>query len=159
MLPDLNPDSALQRADDAFLVARAADGDVRAFGVLLSRHEQTLRRYVTRLTRRAADTDDVLQETALKAWQHLDRISDPSKVRAWMIRIATREALRVVTSRRQELELAEDDAVVDGPERHAQRLDTWRALQEALDRLPPQQAQCWVLRELGGYSYRESTLR
>ena len=154
VLPDLDPASALHRADDALLVARARDGDRRAFGVLLMRHESTLRRYITRLTHQPADTDDVLQETALKAWQHLDALAEPAKVRAWMIQIASREALRFVTARRQEHELSEDDAVVDGPDR-GEHLDTRRRLQAALDALPEQQERCWVLRELGGYSYRE----
>lgn len=151
--PDLG--SALERADDAFLVARARDGDLRAFGVLLRRHESTLRRYITRLTRHGADTDDVLQETALKTWQSLDSLREPAKVRAWMIRIATREALGLVTSRRLELELSDTDAVVHGPDHDVHGLETVPALQAALDALPQQQARCWVLRELGGYSYRE----
>ena len=155
VLPDPASGSALTLADDALLVARAQDGDRRAFGVLLTRHEGTLRRYITRLTRNAADTDDVLQETALKAWKHLDSISEPAKARAWMIQIGTREALRFVTSRRQEHELADDDATVDGPDAGAQHIDTRRDLQATLDALPQQQARCWVLRELGGYSYRE----
>jgi RNA polymerase sigma-70 factor (ECF subfamily) len=149
------PGSALDRADDALLVARAQDGDLRAFGALLRRHDRTLRRYVARLTRNPADTDDVLQETALIAWRRLDTIADPTKVRAWLIRIATREGLRAVVDRPVHDELTDEAAVVAGPEHGSERLDTRRALQEVLDALPHQQARCWILRELGGYSYSE----
>ena len=155
VLPDSAVRTALDRADDALLVARARDGDLRAFATLLRRHEGVLRRYIVRLTRHAADTDDVLQETALKAWQRLDSLREPAKVRAWMIQIATREALTLVTSRRVEHELSDSDAVVAGPDHLAHHLEAMPALQAALDALPQQQAQCWVLRELGGYSYRE----
>jgi RNA polymerase sigma-70 factor (ECF subfamily) len=147
--------SALERADDGLLVARARDGDVRAFGTLLRRHERTLRRYIERLTRNPADTDDVLQETALIAWRRLDLLAEPDRVRAWMIRIATREALRVVTSRRPHDELTDDVALVEGADRPADQLDLRAALRDALDALPQQQARCWILRELGGYSYSE----
>ena len=155
VLPESENVSALDRADDAFLVARAQDGDLRAFGALLRRHDRTLHRYVERLTRNHADTDDVLQETALIAWRRLDTISEPAKVRAWLIQIATREALRVVTSRPAHDELVDTAAVVDGPDRGSDRLDVQRALKDALDALPQQQSRCWTLRELGGYTYSE----
>jgi RNA polymerase sigma-70 factor (ECF subfamily) len=153
--PDLDIGSALDGADDAILVDRAREGDLRAFTVLLRRHNQTLRRYIQRLTRNFADTDDVLQDTAINAWRHLDSIQDPARVRAWLIQIATREALRAVTARPAHHELAEDTAVVDGPEQQTDRLDVREALQRVLDALPQQQARCWILRELGGYSYAE----
>ncbi|WP_375386841.1 RNA polymerase sigma factor [uncultured Amnibacterium sp.] len=147
--------SALECADDAFLVARARDGDVRAFGLLLRRHDRTLHGYVGRLTRNAADTDDVLQETALIAWRRLDTIAEPAKVRAWLIRIATREALRVVTARPAHVELPDESALAARGDQEPQRVDLQQDLRAALDALPQQQARCWVLRELGGYTYAE----
>lgn len=147
--------TALERAADAFLVQRAAGGDLRAFTVLLRRHNQTLRRYVERLTRNSADTDDVLQDTATIAWQHLADVQDPAKIRAWLIQTATRQALRHRLRQHDELELTEDLASIAGPHIGLDRFDTHRALQTALDALPRQQARCWILRELGGYRYSE----
>jgi RNA polymerase sigma-70 factor, ECF subfamily len=147
--------SALEQADDALLVARAQDGDRRAFAVLLRRHERALRRYVDRLLHSRADTDDVLQETALIAWRRLETVSDPARVRGWLIQIATREALRAAIARPSHEELTEGSRVTEGADRGTDGLDLRRELQVALDALPQQQARCWVLRELGGYSYAE----
>lgn len=147
--------AALDGVDDAFLVARSVDGDLRAFTTLLQRHNRTLRRYVERLTRNPSDTDDVLQDTAVIAWQHLQDIREPAKVRSWLIQTATREALRHVTGRPAEVELAEDHATIPGPDSTTDRLDLRQALQDTLDALPEQQARCWILRELGGYRYSE----
>lgn len=146
---------ALEGADDGFLVGRATQGDLRAFTVLLRRHSATLRRYVERLTRNPADTDDVLQETATLAWQHLADVQDPAKTRAWLIQIATRQALRHQQREPDHVELTEDLVAVRGPDHDVDRLDVGRALQDVLDALPRQQARCWVLRELGGYRYSE----
>lgn len=155
MTTDAGTGAALEGADDAFLVARAVDGDLRAFTAILRRHERALRSYIDRLTRNPADTDDVLQETAITAWRRLDSLADPAKVRAWLIRIATREALDTIARRRGDVELAEDDAVVVGPEQGVEAIDTRRRLQAVLDALPQQQARCWILRELGGHTYAE----
>ncbi|WP_375389128.1 RNA polymerase sigma factor [uncultured Amnibacterium sp.] len=146
---------ALEDAEDAFLVGRAAEGDLRAFTVLLRRHNGTLRRYVERLTRNPADTDDVLQETATIAWQHLADVEDPAKVRSWLIQIATRQSLRHRRARPDEVELTEDLVAVAGPDVDVDRLDVRRELQVVIDALPRQQARCWILRELGGYRYGE----
>jgi RNA polymerase sigma-70 factor, ECF subfamily len=162
MLPAVPPEEnagALERADDAFLVARAQDGDVRAFGAILKRHERSLQAYVGRLTRNAADTDDVLQETAIIAWRRLDTIEDPSKVRAWLLRIATREAIRTVSGRPVEDELPDETTLPAKTDGHPERVCLREELRAALDALPQQQARCWVLRELGGYSYSEISER
>jgi RNA polymerase sigma-70 factor (ECF subfamily) len=147
--------AALEGARDAFLVHRAVEGDLRAFAVLLRRHNQTLRHYVERLTRNPSDTDDVLQETATIAWQHLADVQDAERVRAWLIQIATRQALRHRQRRPEDLELTEDLVAVAGPEIGIDRIDTRRVLQAALDALPEQQARCWILRQLGGFRYGE----
>lgn len=151
---DAGTGEVLETLDDAFLVSRSSDGDLRAFTALLQRYNGTLRRYVERLTRDSSDTDDVLQDTAVIAWQHLHDIREPAKVRSWLIQIATREALRHITARPSNVELAEDLAA-PGPDDDTDRLDFQQALQAALDTLPAQQARCWVLRELGGYRYSE----
>lgn len=72
-------------ADDALLVARASRGDDRAFGALMRRHDAVLRRAVLRITRNAADADDVRQETVLKVWQRLHTLDDHARVRAWIL--------------------------------------------------------------------------
>lgn len=144
--------SALDRADDALLADRAADGDQRAFAVLLRRHAPVLRAYVNRLTRRPADADDVLQEVAIAAWQALPGLEKPEAVKSWLFRIAERQAFALLRRQPQHAELDEEIAA-EGDEEA--RSDARHVLRAALTRLPEQQAQVWVLREMGGLSYAE----
>src|SRR5690349_9177651 len=74
------PDNSSETND---LLRRAADGDPESWGALLARHEGRLRRLVAfRLDQRLQgrlDPSDVLQETALEAWQHLaDYLRQPA---------------------------------------------------------------------------------
>lgn len=141
--------------DDASLAVRAQAGDARAFAELLGRHQDVLRRAALRRTRNPADADDVVQETALKAWQRLDSLREPGKVRAWLLQIAVREALSMVTARRQDHELTDDSASVAGPDSGVDRFDLHDGLRVALRALPRHQARAWLLREADGLSYRE----
>lgn len=151
--------SDVESVDDEVLVDRITIGDARAFDVLMRRHDAALRRTVMRITRNAADTDDVRQETALKVWQHLRTLEDRTRVRAWILRIAAREALRLLARRRHDDELQDDVALVAGPDLQIERLDLQDALAVVLDAMPAQQSRTWLLRELGGLSYREIAVR
>jgi RNA polymerase sigma-70 factor, ECF subfamily len=146
------PTSALEHADDALLADRAADGDERAFAVLLRRHAPVLRAYVNRLTRRPSETDDVLQEVALAAWKALPGLERPELVRAWLFRIAERQAFAMLRRQPQHAELDEDLATAIDEQ---DRSDARQTLRAALTRIPEQQAQAWVLREVGGLPYAE----
>lgn len=146
------PGSALELADDGLLAGRAADGDARAFAVLLTRHAPILRAYVNRLTRRPSDTDDVLQEVALAAWQALPKLENLDSVRAWLLRIAERQAFALLRKQPQHAEIEED---LPSHEDRIESADQRRALTDALGALPDRQARVWVLREVGGHSYEQ----
>jgi RNA polymerase sigma-70 factor (ECF subfamily) len=69
------------KTDD--LLRRAAEGDEKSWGALLTRHADRLRRMVAfRLDQRLQgriDPSDVIQESHLEAWRHLaDYLRDPS---------------------------------------------------------------------------------
>jgi RNA polymerase sigma-70 factor, ECF subfamily len=147
----------LTTASDAILAERSADGDTVAFAVLVRRHGPFLRAFATRLTGSAADADDVLQEALIAGWNQLDTLADPSKVRGWFASIVSRKATDRIRSRKPVDELDEQRAELQerGPEQRAITTSQLDALGVILDSLPEGQRQCWVLKEMGGYSYEE----
>ena len=148
----------LPSASDDLLAARAIDGDVRAFAVLVRRHGPFLRAYAIRMLGSTAECDDVVQDTFVTAWSQLEQLRDTGAVRGWRVRIATRKALDRIRARREHAELAEQDLAArhgDEPQVRAEASERERALEAALAELPDDQRRTWVLRELGGYSYTE----
>lgn len=74
--------------DESAVIARAAAGDHQAFHELLERHSGPL--YATlraRLSNRE-DAREVLQETWLRAWEHLARLREPAHLQSWLVSIA-----------------------------------------------------------------------
>lgn len=147
----------LSAASDAILAQRSAEGDAVAFEVLVRRHGPFLRAYAIRLTGSAADADDAVQEALITAWNQLHTLEDSSKVRSWLVSVVSRKATDQVRSRRASTEL--DDEKADdrqaGPEHRAESSSRLDALSAVLAQLPDGQRQCWVLKEVGGYSYEE----
>jgi RNA polymerase sigma-70 factor, ECF subfamily len=77
---------------DESLAARAAAGDSSAFEAIVGRYQTRIFRLACRLT---SDTDapDVLQETFLQVFRHLQSFRGESQFRTWLYRIASNAAL------------------------------------------------------------------
>jgi RNA polymerase sigma factor (sigma-70 family) len=92
----------------ASLLARAGQGDQRAWDALVDQHT-TLLYAVARSFRLApADASDVVQTTWLRLVEHLDRIQDPTRLVGWLVTTARREALRVLRRGGRERPAVED---------------------------------------------------
>ena len=85
---------------EALLVLRAQLGDREAFDALLERTGVWLRPYLASLTGDDHLAADVLQSTLLAIWCKLSRVHEPRAYRAWVYRIASREAFRQLRARR-----------------------------------------------------------
>jgi RNA polymerase sigma factor (sigma-70 family) len=48
-----------------------------------------------------ADAEDVVQNTWLRAFEHLDELRDPGRASSWLVTIARRECLKLMRSRRE----------------------------------------------------------
>ncbi|QHC60980.1 hypothetical protein GSU72_19840 (plasmid) [Rathayibacter sp. VKM Ac-2760] len=79
---------ALPMDSDRVLVIRAASGDDRAFAAIVNRYSRLLRAIASRTLGSSADVDDVVQETFLAAWTHLDSVIDGETIPGWRQRPA-----------------------------------------------------------------------
>jgi RNA polymerase sigma-70 factor (ECF subfamily) len=94
---------------DAELVQRARAGDTRAFGGLFDRHAGRVWHVLRAVSRFSKEeTEDLLQETFIRAHQHLASLEKPELFGAWVSMIARREAMAsaIGSKRRQASEEA-----------------------------------------------------
>lgn len=75
------------------LLHRAKSGDHDAFMRLVSAEMPMLRRIAKRMIGHPEDTEDVLQDAALKAWKAMSSFEERAAFRTWMSSIVTRTAL------------------------------------------------------------------
>src|SRR3974390_3833205 len=80
-------------ATDQALVARAKDGDEKAFETLVKRHRRKVLALALRYTRVREDAEDVVQQTLQKAFVYLSNFEGKSSFSTWLTRIAINEAL------------------------------------------------------------------
>jgi len=92
------PAARVELSELALLVGRAQGGDAAAFGALHARFAPSV--HAVLLARlRAADADDVLQETFVLAWKRLPALRDADAIGPWLHAIARHAA----SDRRREL--------------------------------------------------------
>ncbi|TFB97644.1 RNA polymerase sigma factor [Cryobacterium sp. HLT2-28] len=150
--------SALDTASDLTLADRAADGDVRAFEVIVRRYGPLMRVYASRVLGSNDEMDDVVQESFITAWQQLSTLEDGGAVKSWLMRIVSRKSIDRLRARRHHanIDLTEPTAPEhQSPHRLAEAESQTEALSRVLAELPEDQRRCWTLRELADYSYGE----
>jgi len=102
----------LTRFDELKLIARCvATDDRNAFGLLVEEYQPGLRRFLLNLTMGdAALTDDLAQETFIKAYLSIRGFKGLSKFKTWLYRIAYNEFYSYMRQHREEAEEAIDSA-------------------------------------------------
>ncbi len=96
-------------SDDLDLVHASKNGDVAAFEQLVKRYDRKLFRIAQHVTHNREDSEDVVQEAFLKAFQHLGEFREDSKFSTWLIRITLNQSLMKLRKQRRTKEVALDE--------------------------------------------------
>jgi RNA polymerase sigma factor (sigma-70 family) len=97
----------------AQLVRRAAQGDWGAWERLVDQYGRLIWSITRDFRLAESDAADVVQVTWLRLLEHIDRLDYPARVGAWLAVTARRECLRVVTTRKRVVLVADDGDLVD----------------------------------------------
>ncbi len=111
--------------DEGAVVARAQGGDARAFSELVGRYERNIFRLAQHITQNREDAEDVLQDTFLKAYEHLGQFQGNSKFYTWLVRIAVNESLMKLRKRKSDKTVSLDAPVETGEEPLAREIAVW----------------------------------
>lgn len=155
---------------ESVLVTEAKAGDNEAFEELVNRYEGKIYRLALRVTGNAEDAEDVLQETFLKAFEHLPDFRQDSRFYTWLVRIAVNEGLMKLRKRRSDRAEPMGDAVdEDGqvmprefrdwkpdPEQLLGREEIQSILLGAARKLPPSLRTVFMLRDVEELSTEET---
>ena len=148
---------------DEALVAKAREGDYRAFELLFERHRTLVYRFVYQMAPRRDDAEDIVQEVFVRAYQNLHRYRDEAKFTTWLLRIATNlgtDKARM-SHRRQALEEKEAAGALswmtvgerEDPVDNLQQEQLKEVLRKALLALPDHHRNVIVMRDIEEMEY------
>jgi len=143
-------------------IRRALRGDTRAFEDVIAAYSRKLYAIAYGVVKNAAEAEDVVQETFLRAYARRWLIRDPDKLPSWLYRTAWNRACDLVRKRskfflpgeRDTMEAVADEAT-PCPGASLCATERTEAVQRLLDTLPESHRVAITLRFMEGMEYSE----
>lgn len=160
--------------EDLDLVREAKAGKIEAFEKLVEKYEGRVYSLAMRILQNPHDAEDVTQQTFLNVIENLKNFRHESTFSTWIMRIATYAALKIIRKRRGldtiSLENATEEKRDDGeiphpeyvadwkenPHEIARRNETLKMIEEALSELEEPYRLVFLLRDVEGFSIKET---
>ncbi len=140
---------------DLSLIRDAIRGGTEAFTILVRNYKDFVYRTVYAVLQNHADTEDVVQETFIKAYQSIKGLREERTFPSWIARIAVRTAFdwkkRGDRTRAAPIELEQIAAEHDPNKAARIRID----VENALRQMSSEHRVTLVLREFHGFDYEE----
>jgi RNA polymerase sigma-70 factor, ECF subfamily len=158
--------AGLAHLSDEEIVNRVLEGDVSLFEIIIRRHNQLLYRVTRSILGNDTEAEDVMQETYVRAYEHLDQFAGRSQFRTWLTRIAVNEAL-ARSERGKRFHQPEDGHDFGGdfmdlfsspeasPEEKVSESEMRGLLEQAIARLPEAYRSVLLLRDVEEISIEE----
>jgi RNA polymerase sigma-70 factor, ECF subfamily len=157
-------------SEDAELVRRALARDGTAFRAIMKQHNRRLYRIARSILRDDSEAEDVVQESYVNAFTHLDGFRGDSSLATWLSRIAMNEALgrlrrerktvdlETFKGQRTEAEIIQfpQTATSNDPERTMAQREILQLVERATDNLPEIFRTVFVTRVIEGMSVEET---
>lgn len=169
---NLKPEPAgdVSQASDEELVRLVCLGERELFAHLVRRYERSVYHIVQGILNNPADSEEVLQESFLKALQHIGDFRGEAQFRTWLTRIAINEARMRLRKYRPKLHDSIDEAPDDTTDLRPRELRDWqpnpeeklagaevaRLLERAIRALPRNYREVFLLRDVEHLSNNEA---
>lgn len=162
-LADPSP-AASSPLTDMEVVERVRAGDLDLFEVLMRRHNGRLYRAIRSILRDEAQTEEVMQESYVRAYAALADFAGRSQFSTWLIQIGVNEAIararhaRISPVQNEDLATLDVPAKTQDPERQVSTQQLLGLLEKAVDELPAGYREVFVMRQVEGLSVAETAL-
>ena len=148
-----------QSIADSEVVDRVRAGETGLYELLMRRYNQRLFRTIRAVLTSDSEAEDVLQETWVRAYEHLDQFAGRASFATWATRIAYHEALARARAGKRWTPVEDPQGDImpevnrrqsspESPEAQAMRGQLGRMLQSAVDALPATYRTVFLLREV-----------
>ncbi|GAB2502179.1 RNA polymerase sigma factor RpoE [Pseudoxanthomonas sangjuensis] len=162
------PEGGSPQELDLELVKRVQRGDSAAFDLLVRKYQHRIVALVGRYVHDWSESQDVAQETFLRAYRALGSFRGDAQFYTWLHRIAVNTAKNHLVAHNRRPPTDDVDAAdaeqfdagarlrdTDTPERELMRQELERTVMKAVDALPEELRTAITLREVDGLSYEE----
>ena len=141
------------------IVQKAALGDKDAYSALIDAYQGMVFAVALNITRDYTESEDIVQEAFLRAWENLSSLSDPLKFASWLYTLTKRLALkflkqkgRIAASIDEDVDIEQIDAAGGSPEDFAAQKEINALLWGQVNLLPAKTREAILLYYVEGFS-------
>ena len=130
----------------------------KAFEQMVNVYSRKLYWQIHYLLQNHEDTDDVLQNTFIKAWKGIDNFKGESALFTWLYRIAYNESITFLKQQRHMTSIDDEDFVEPAnlvADEHFDGDETESLLMQAVSALPPKQRQVFCMKYFEEQKYED----
>lgn len=150
-----------ERTDEE-IASLVQSGDIEAFGVLVKRYEDKMKRYARKFLNIAEDIEDIVQEVFIKAYVNIKSFDPKKKFSSWLYRIAHNEFVNALKKHKRrkvfsffELDILLPYSFVGDSNRDIEREEMRQMIDKCLNRLDFKYREPIILHYLEELNYKE----
>lgn len=128
----------------------------KLFDACVEKCADSMYRVAWRLTGNSGDADDLVQESYVQAWQKIDSLRDPDRMRSWMFAILRNQFLKSVRKKKP-MASTEVESVVDHRSDESAAEENVDVVQHAIKQLDEDQRLPILLVSMEGLSVDEAS--
>jgi len=152
---------------DRALVARLKDGDTAAFEEFVYENEKKIYNIAYHYTGNEHDASDITQDVFIRIYKNIQNFHEKSSLSTWVYQIAVNTSIDHLRKkkRQNEISLTQNDENEDSqwdipdsgyePEQNYERTELCETIRQCIQKLPDDQKQVIILRDINGFSYAE----
>jgi len=152
--------------DEIALVQSAQEGNMDAFESLMKNNRQRIFALAYQYTKNAEDTEDIFQETFIKAYNNIQkfRVGKETSFTAWLYRIGINCSIDHLRKHKRHRETTADGLDIQklpssekgsDPEKHQQTTEIRTKTEEVLKTIAPRQRMVFILRHYQQMNIKE----
>jgi len=147
--------------EDFELIKRFLNGEEEAFSALVRKYQKKAYFLAYRFTHNHHDADDISQQGFIKVYGSLKNFKGGSSFFTWLYRIVTNLSINYLTRKPKQVQTPVEDLPLSNPGTGVQSVFDEKELRTkiniAIEKLPPRQRVVFTLRQLEGFSFKETS--
>ncbi|NLR62453.1 RNA polymerase sigma-70 factor [Chitinophaga polysaccharea] len=139
------------------LLSETAKGNEVAFAALLDLYRNKLYSHALSYLKSCQEAEELVQDVFLKIWDNRHRLPEIENFKNYLFILSRNQLVSAVRKRLKSVATAGSDDLNEGwlPDRQLEWKETYQKIQQAIDRLSPQQKAVFTLSRFENFTYQQ----
>lgn len=150
--------NVLHNENESDLLQQVAAGNEHAFRLLVEQYSGLLYKFIYRHTNDSALSEEIVQDIFVKIWQTRETLTGLRSFRAFLLIVSRNHVLntikKMMREKKKQWEWQKENTIIQEEDRQELE-EVFGLIDDAVNKLPPQQKKVWILSRREGLKYEQ----